>query len=580
MPDAMERPATLVDVLRRAAGRDDAGYSYATDDIADVRFESFQQLNRRADRIAGALRARGLVPGDRVGLILHDAQQFIGCFFGAMVAGLVPVPIAPPPVRFGQDGNFLRHITPVLRKARPRLLLTDGDLAALLNEQRQGAAPICDWVVVEELLDATQPRAQGAAAAGADVRMAPEDTAFLQFTSGSTSQPRGVRVTHANLVANLHAISEHGLRATPDDYCVSWLPLNHDMGLIGKVLVPLFAGMRGVLLMPTALFLKRPLAWLQAISRHRATITFAPSFAYNLCVARSAARPMADLDLSTLRIAGCGAEPVRCEVLSAFADRFAPHGFRAQAFLPCYGLAEHTLAATFAPVGGGLRADRVAVSALVEGRAEPMPQAGPALPSTVQIANCGRAFPGHEVKIVDDGGAALGERQVGHVLLRGPSVAQGYFEDEAATASAWSGGWLRTGDLGYLAGGDLHVCGRAKDLIIVHGRNYHPHDIEWEAAQTQTGRQGNVVAFGVEDAVAGRERVIIAAETKVAGVGREELQHSIRSRLLEALALVVDQVLLLPPHSLPKTSSGKLQRRLARDLFLAGKLGEPQPAQK
>ncbi|MEO5669063.1 MAG: AMP-dependent synthetase, partial [Ramlibacter sp.] len=192
-----------------------------------------------------------------------------------------------------------------------------------------------------------------------------------------------------------------------------------------------------------------------------------------------------------------------------------------------------------------------------------------------QIANCGRAFPGHDVEIVDDGGAALGERQVGHILLRGPSVAKGYFEDEAATASAWSGGWLRTGDLGYLAGGDLHVCGRAKDLIIVHGRNYHPQDIEWEASQTQNGRQGNVVAFGVEDAAAGRERVIIAAETKLAGVGREQLQHSIRSRLMEALALAVDEVLLLPPHSLPKTSSGKLQRALARDLFLAGKLGEP-----
>ena len=577
MSDAMQRPAaTLVDVLRRAAGRDSAGYSYATDDIADVRFESFQALNLRVDRIAGALRARGLAPGDRVGLILHDAQQFIGSFFGAMVAGLIPVPIAPPPVRFGQDENFLRHITPVLRKAQPRLLLTDGDLATLLNEQRHGAAPICDWVAVEALLDETHPHALGAATAGAEARIAPHDTAFLQFTSGSTSQPRGVRVTHANLIANLQAISEHGLRATPDDYCVSWLPLNHDMGLIGKVLVPLYAGMRGVLLMPTALFLKRPLAWLQAISRHRATITFAPSFAYNLCVARAAARPMADLDLSTLRIAGCGAEPVRCEVLSTFAQRFAPHGFRAQAFLPCYGLAEHTLAATFAPVGGGLRADRVAVRALAEGRAEPMPEAGPAVASTLQIANCGRAFPGHEVEIVDDGGAALGERQVGHILLRGPSVAKGYFEDEAGTASAWSGGWLRTGDLGYLAGGDLHVCGRAKDLIIVHGRNYHPQDIEWEASQMQTvGRQGNVVAFGVEDAVAGRERVIIAAETKVAGDGREQLQHSIRSRLMEALALAVDQVLLLPPHSLPKTSSGKLQRTLARDLFLAGKLGEP-----
>ena len=558
---------TLIEVLQRVADRHDSGYSYVTED-GTIQFESFHELYRRANRIGMALKAHGLEKGDRLGMILYDPRQFIDSFFGALLAGVIAVPISPPPARFGQGENSLRHVAPIVDKARLGLLLTDEHLQPLL-ERLESDSPAFSVLTLDALLEEIDSHHDLT-----PVEIAAEDTAFLQFTSGSTSQPKGVRVSHAALVANVQAIAEHGLKATPEDYCVSWLPLNHDMGLIGKVLVPMHAGMRGVLFMPPGLFLKRPLSWLHHISRQKATITFAPSFAYSLCIARAGGRPIEGLDLSSLRIAGCGAEPVRCEVLEAFVQMFKPYGLRAEALMPCYGLAEHTLAVAFSPVNSGMIVDRIQTEALARGRAVPVNNEATATRHGVmQVASCGRSFPGHEIKIIDGEGNPLGERRVGEILLRGPSLAQGYFEDAEATASTWCDGWLHTGDLGYLAVGNLHVCGRTKDLIIVHGRNYHPQDIEWEVDQTQGGRRGNVVAFGFEDPEIGREQVIIAAETRLSVENHGQLQQAIRSRLLEVLSLAVDQVLLIPPHTLPKTSSGKLQRARTRELFRSGKLG-------
>lgn len=561
---------TLIDVLRRVADRHESGYSYVNEN-GTILFESFYDLHRRANRIGMALIAHGLEKGDRLGMILYDSQQFIASFFGAMLAGVIPVPISPPPARFGQSENSLRHVAPIVGKAQLRLLLTNEHLQPLLA-RLDGQSAVCPILTLDTLL-----RETGLHHDCPSVAIVAEDTAFLQFTSGSTSQPKGVRVSHANLVANIQVIAQHGLQATQEDYCVSWLPLNHDMGLIGKVLVPMYAGMRGVLFMPPDIFLKRPLSWLHHISTQKGTITFAPSFAYGLCVARAGGKSIAGLDLSSLRIAGCGAEPVRCEVLESFAQMFKPYGLREEALMPCYGLAEHTLAAAFSPINTGMIVDRVRIEALARGHASPVKNEAPAGRNEVaHIASCGRSFPGHEIKIIDCEGNSLGERTVGEILLRGPSVAQGYFEDAGATASTWCDGWLHTGDLGYLAGGNLHVCGRSKDLIIVHGRNYHPQDIEWEAAQTQGSRQGNVVAFGFEDPTIGREHVIIVAETKLAVEHHGQLRQAIRTRLLETLSLAVDDVHLVPPRTLPKTSSGKLQRARTRDLFRSGKLG-PTP---
>lgn len=568
---------TLLDALQRVADRQESGYSYVTED-GTIHFESFHELYRRASRIGFALQAHGLRKGDRLGMILLDSQQFIDSFFGALLVGVIPVPIAPPPARFGQGEASLRHIAPIVTKAQPRLLLTDAQVRPLLERLKDDSPP-CSIRTLDILLREIEPHHDCPS-----VAIGAEDTAFLQFTSGSTSQPKGVKLSHANLVANVRVIAEHGLQSTPDDYCVSWLPLYHDMGLIGKVLVPMYAGMRGVLFMPPGLFLKRPLSWLRYISRQKGTITFAPNFAYDLCLTRARQKPIEGLDLSSLRIAGCGAEPIRYEVLAAFADTFKPYGFRAEALMPCYGLAEHTLAVAFSPINSGMIVDLVSAEALAGGEAIPVDQSETAAKAQeatagrhglVHVVSCGRVFPGHEGKIVDAAGNRLHERMVGEILLRGPSVTQGYFADAQATAATWRDGWLHTGDLGYLADGNLYVWGRTKDLIIVHGRNYHPQDLEWEAAQTQGVRTGNVIAFGFEDPDIRRERVVIAAETSLSRDRHRQLQQAITARLQEALSLTVDQVVLVPPHTLPKTSSGKLQRARTRELFRSGALGQP-----
>jgi fatty-acyl-CoA synthase len=556
---------TLVEALQRVADRHTSGYSYVTED-GTVRFESFHELYRRASCIGMALQAYGLTKGDRLGMILYNAQEFIDSFFGALLVGVIPVPMAPPPARFGQSVLSLRHVAAIVARAQPRLLLTDAHVQPLLEPLQDSVSP-CAVRTLDLLLHDIEPHQACPA-----VAIAADDTAFLQFTSGSTSQPRGVRLSHANLVANVRGIARYGLQSTPDDYCVSWLPLYHDMGLIGKVLVPLYAGMRGVLFIPTGLFLKRPLSWLYYISSQQGTITFAPNFAYNLCLTRAGTRAFEGLDLSSLRIAGCGAEPIRYDVLTAFTHTFQPYGLRPEALMPCYGLAEHTLAVSFSPIHTGVIVDRVWTAALARGEAIPV-EASASQHDVAHVVSCGRVFPGHVSKIVDADGHALPERMVGEILLRGPSVSQGYFEDAEATATTWRDGWLHTGDLGYLADGNLYVCGRIKDLIIVHGRNYHPQDLEWQAAHIQGVRSGNVIAFGCEDSELGRERVVIVAETRLPEEQHRHLQQAIKTRLLEALSLTVDEVLLVPPHTLPKTSSGKLQRTRTRELFRSGELG-------
>jgi len=555
---------TLRDALERVADRRETGYSYLSE-AGGARFESFAELYERARRIGRALQARGLRKGDRIGLILPDSEEFVDAFFGAVMVGVVPVPMSPP-AHFGRTETYLHAITPIVAKAQPRLIVTDERVRPILTPHPAGVAGV-STVTLASLLDGIR-----AGDRCVPVELHPTDTAFLQVTSGSTAHPKSVRLSHASLVANLHAISwDHGLRSTSDDYGVSWLPLYHDMGLIGKVLVPMYAGMRGSLFISPSLFLKRPTSWLHQISARKGTITFAPTFAYELCVTRLDRRGLDGVDLSSLRVAGCGAEPVRYEILAAFARRLEAHGFKPQALLPCYGLAEHSLAVTFSPVGEGMRMERVRADALSQGVAVP---AGPGEDSAaLDMVSCGRVFPGHRLKIVDPDGRTLPARRVGEIVVRGPSVMDGYFQDEEGTAAVLrEDGWLHTGDLGYMADGNLFVCGRSKDLIIVHGRNYYPQDIEWEVGEVDGVRQGNVVAFGLADPGDIRERVVIAAEVKSAHQSHEQIARSIRARVLDGLSLKVDEVILLAAHSLPKTSSGKLQRARARELVRTGAL--------
>ncbi|HEY0135031.1 MAG TPA: fatty acyl-AMP ligase [Nannocystis sp.] len=563
----MTTPGTLTAALAAVAHREHNGYSHLVHEKEPARFVSYAEMWGRAQRCGAALQAMGVQRGDRVGLILPDSSEFIDCIFGAMLAGAIAVPIYPP-MNLGQFDAYLANTTHILRQAGCSVVITDGKVRPILGKLMSDVPGLR---VIETYAAALAGVAQAAEPAGVLVK--PDDVAFLQFTSGSTSRPKGVTLTHANLMANIAAIGGGaGIQISRESSGVSWLPLYHDMGLIGFVFTPIVFDTKGILFISPLMFLKRPSVWLRQLSEQRASITFAPNFAYGLCTTRVKDSELAGVDLSQLQVAGCGAEPIQYGTLRAFADRYAPYGFRSTAFLPCYGMAEHSLAVTFVDLHADLKSDRVDAGALAGRSAVPARDGAPA----VDVVCCGRAFPGHALQIVDDTGAPVGDRVVGEIELRGPSVMQGYWNDPERTAEAFHDGWLRTGDLGYLVDGELHVCGRSKDLIILHGRNYHPQDIEWQASQVEGVRRGNVIAFGLHHPDLGREYVVVAAEVRQVGEGDvdDPMRRQIETRVLEALALKVDEVVLLPPGSLPKTSSGKLQRRKAAEMFGNGELGK------
>jgi acyl-CoA synthetase (AMP-forming)/AMP-acid ligase II len=371
---------------------------------------------------------------------------------------------------------------------------------------------------------------------------------------------------------------EDGLRMTPDDIGVSWLPLYHDMGLIGFVLAPLFHR-TPIVFLPALLFLKRPVTWFQAITRHKGNVAFAPNFAYALCVKRIKTADLEGLDLSTWTRAGCGAEPIRAETLEGFADAFARIGFRRDALLPSYGMAESSLAISFTELYQGLKTISVHGPTLWEkGEARLVADDDE---DAVRLVSCGPEFPEHKVRVFDPEDASserpLPERQVGEMRIAGPSVMRGYWEDAERTREAFAGPFLRTGDLGFLHEGHVFICGRSKEVVIVNGRNYYPQDLEWEASKVGGVRKGNVVAFGARDPSGlerDRERVVIAFEVQEPERlrGASALIGEVRKAVQEGVGLTLDDAVALPPGALPKTSSGKLQRAKTRELYETGEL--------
>jgi acyl-CoA synthetase (AMP-forming)/AMP-acid ligase II len=552
---------TLPEALAVAA-RGSGGYEYLAENGQPSSNQPFSRLLDDALSVAGGLREAGLQSGETVALIVPEAREFLTTFLGAVCAGLVPAPLYPP-VRLDQFESYLRQTLPAVRVSRAAAVVTTTPLRRVLGAF-QADVPSVRSVLAIEKLDG--PRLKAAAAVGLD------DPAFLQFTSGSTSDPKGVVLTHRNLAENVAAIAgPHGLALTSSDRGVSWLPLFHDMGLIGMALTVLYAGCWTEFLSPLA-FLKRPASWLKAISRRHGTIGFAPNFAYDLCVRRVHPHEMDELDLSSWRVAGCGAEPVRAATLAAFAKKFAAVGFRAEAFLPCYGMAEHTLAVTFPPLDRMPRVDEIDAGQLSTARRAVPPQNAQAL--STELVSCGRPFPGHDVRIADARGHALAERHVGQILLKGPSVFRGYLDREALTRETLAGGWLHSGDLGYLAGGELYICGRVKDTIIVNGRNYYPQDLEQAAADVPDVRRGRAVAFGT-DSGAGRERIVVVVEPAHAPHG-DDLADRVRGRIAEATGVTVDEVVVAPSGTIPKTTSGKLQRSRVRHRYESGILLRPR----
>jgi fatty-acyl-CoA synthase len=514
----------------------------------------YETLLAESLAIAAALRARGLSTGDRVAIIIPEVADFIRAFFGITVAGLVPVALCPP-AHAGDLPTFARQSRHILLASRAHALIASNEVASVLDVAGIDGLS----VIALDTLRSTRPLA-------APVPGSSEAAALLQFTSGSTAAPKGVVLTHANLSANIAAIAgPSGISARATDIGVSWLPLYHDMGLIGMLLTAVYSRADTVLMSPV-LFLKRPTAWLQAIAAYRGTVSFAPTFAYDLCLRRVKASQIDALDLSTWRVAGCGAEPIRSDTLRAFADRFAPAGFSASSFMASYGLAEHSLAVSFAQ--GGIHEDIVDADRLVtDSIAVPTADDSPAV---VRLAACGRPFPDHDLCIVDEHDRRLPERQVGSIVMRGPSVMQGYFDDPAATEEALAGGWLRTGDLGYLAGGELFVCGRTKDLIIRQGRKYHPADLESAIADVKGLRSTGVVVFGVNH-VRGGDEVVVVLEAR-ASLAPDDVADQVRRRVRETAGLEIDRVVVTAPGTIPRTTSGKVRRAETRERLLTGRL--------
>ncbi len=566
-------PRTVVQAIEDAAASTKTGYRFIDESTDAEPFFTHGGIERASARYGGALQALGARKGDRVALILPDNADFVFAFLGAIRAGMVPVPIYPP-TGLGKLAGYLDNTLHIVARSSAKLLVTTAEIKRMLGTIQARVPELSKVVAIESLRTMRE-----------DLRPAKvtlDDVAFLQFTSGSTSRPKGVVLTHGNLAANVRAIMEEGLGIRDSvDSGASWLPLYHDMGLIGFVVAPLYH-VNTITFLPPLLFLKRPARWLETISRHRASISFGPNFAYALCVKRIKDSEIAGLDLSGWRIAGCGAEPIRAENLRAFAERFEPAGFSEKAFVCCYGMAESTLAISFSKLGAGVTTDVVDGAALwAQGRAIPMdvvpPSGTPGADGATPIVQCGPAFADHDIQIfaTDDEASErpLGEREVGEIRLRGPSLMSGYFNEPELTRETFAGGWLKTGDLGYLAGGNVHVCGRTKEVIIVNGRNYYPQDLEWEAGKVEGVRRGNVVAFGTMKPNHDRERVIVCFETNL--IGEEErvtLKGEVRRAVQQALGLTVDDVVSLGAGALPKTSSGKLQRSKTRELYETGVL--------
>ncbi len=543
---------TFIDVLRDNAAHTDRSVTFVRAS-GEERVVSYPDLWLEARRRAHALLAQGAKRGDRVALVLPEPDEFILTFVAALTAGVVAVPIYPPQTLAKMEayGDTVRH---VLAASGAEILITNDTLKPLI-EQHLAADCGARVILEREIREAEGFDGQ------APEPVALEDLAFLQFTSGSTSRPKGVMVTHKNLSVNSHSIMFDGLQSTPEDRGVSWLPLYHDMGLIGFVIAPLYALVQ-VMFLPTMAFIRRPSLWLDAIHRFRGTITFAPNFAYALATRAVTEAQSKSWDLSCMRALGCGAEPIQADVLRGFMTRFEKHGLKPEAILPSYGMAEATLAITFADVTARLRTDRVDVDSMRAGKAVRAPQGG------MELVSCGRPFPGHEIAIMSRDGNQLGEREVGEVWLKGPSVTAGYFGNPEATEETFGGGWLRTGDLAYRADGDLFICGRAKDLIILNGKNYYPQDLERVVSKIDGVRDGQCVAFSRLDA-GGAEIAVVVAESKKDTTG---LADAVIAAVRGDLGLTVSEVVFIKRGTLPKTSSGKVRRRECRRRLEMGEL--------
>lgn len=555
--------ATLVDVIRQYGEIEPKRpHIYFQEENGGETIIPYGELYEQAQQVAKGLIKRGIKPGDTIAIMLPTSAEFFYSFFGILLAGAVPVPIYPP-LRPDQIEEYAKREALILRNAEVRILITFQQAEALSN-LLQTFIPSLQEVTTLNHLKSKSGRLP-------DISISSNDPAFIQYTSGSTGNPKGVLLTHGNLLANIHAYGK-GAKVQKNDVVVSWLPLYHDMGLIGTWLGSLFYGLPFIIMSPLT-FLTHPERWLWAIHRYRGTVSAGPNFAYELCVKKIDEKNLEGLDLSSWRIALNGAEAVYPKTLETFTKKFTKYNFKPEAFFPAFGLAENAVALTFPPVGRGPRIDRIA--------RDPYEREGKAIPfatddkNSLEFVGCGFPLPEHEIRIVNDENQLLPEREVGNLQFRGPSAMQGYYRNPEATAAVYHNGWWATGDLGYIADGELFVTGRKKDIIIKAGRNIYPPEIEEIASQVPGIRRGCVAAFGAKDNVTGTEKLIIVAETTDKDPERRQnMTAQVIEQVSSQLGIPPDHVILVPPRTIPKTSSGKLRRSSTQELYLKGKLAK------
>ena len=585
---------TLTALLERAAGSDERGLRFL-DRRERATFLSWRRVHGGAAATAARLRRLGVRPGDRVALVFPTGSEFFDGFFGALLAGAVPVPLYPP-VRLGRLGEYHRRTAAMIEAAGARVVLAERRVRRILGRTVEAARPELGCLTPSALAHAGGPEPP----AGSERPAAGGDLALVQFSSGTTVEPKPVALSHRAVLAQVRLLN----RFWPDTdelthSGVSWLPLYHDMGLIGCVF-PAVERVADLTLVPPELFVARPAVWLRAISRFGATISPAPNFAYGLCVSKVRDEELEGVDLSCWRVALNGAESVSAATVRAFTERFRPFGFRPEALTPVYGLSEAALAVTFSPLDRPPLCRRFVRASLEPGRkVEPVPEEDGGSEGR-ELVSVGSPLPGFELEVREPGEAQGGEDEppstgegreplpagrVGRIHVRGPSLMEGYLGRPDATAEVLSKGWLDTGDLGFLDGGELYLTGRAKDLVILRGRNYAPEEIEAAAGRAAGVRRGCTVAaswVGREDQKEKRadsERLVVLAEVdrRAGPAVRRALPEAVHEEVLARIGVAPDRVVALEPGTLPRTSSGKLRRGEALRRWLAGSLEPPAP---
>lgn len=551
--------STLTEALDYAA-RGDTGYNFYNlrGELAEAL--PYALLRERAMRLAAGLAGR-FERGARIAIVAETGPDFMVAFYACQYAGMIPAPM-PMPVNLGGKEGYLTQIRQMMLGARAAAAVGPAALVEFLEEAIAGAESV--EIFSFAALSALPP-------SGTPQPFRADEPCYIQYSSGSTSAPKGVIGTQASVTANLYGITTHGLKLRDNDRAASWLPLYHDMGLIGFALSPMYA-QRTVDFIATSDFVRRPLLWLRLMTENRTTATYSPSFGYDLAARRAARAEEGAIDLSSLRVAGIGGDMVRPEALKLFTEAFASLGFNPRAFLPSYGLAESTLAISFTDLEEPVKVDFVDMRHYTRSSVAQPASAVTSPEHCRGFVICGRALPGHAIEVRGEDGAALGERQVGRIFIKGPSITPGYFSDAGASRAMFAGEWLDTGDMGYFLDSEIVITGRAKDLIIINGRNIWPQDIEWAVEKVEGVRQGGVAAFSVDDGQG--ERIVVVAERR--GLSAEALMELKReiARVIQAAAGAPAEVVLARPHSMVMTSSGKLSRAKVKAKYLDGAFDE------